>query len=162
MASSSTPYTRRHWMHPLRIPLGQLQVRSHRPQIETNHHIPRSDRIRQMCHLQEPKTEVHLIFRCPIYYEIEGCFHCLYRESRSSLSTFFRYQDQRCLALFIREIFCHRSQFLHATPRSWMTRTIKSYFHANPSDRSNKRRAESQDAIDSGLVKPRASPRPLP
>jgi hypothetical protein len=107
------PYTRRHWMHSLRIPLGQLRVGSHRLRIETDHHIPRSDRICQMCHLQEPETEMHLIFRCPIYYEIRGRYHCLYRDSGGSLSTFFRYQDQRCLALFIREIFSHRSQFLH-------------------------------------------------
>jgi hypothetical protein len=105
---------------------------------------------------------MHLIFRCPIYYEIRGRYHCLYRDSGGSLSTFFRYQDQRCLALFIREIFCHRSQFLHATPRLGMTRTITSYFHADPSDRSNKRRVESQSTLDSRLVRPRVSPQPLP
>jgi hypothetical protein len=162
MASSSTPLIHRHWMHSLRIPLGQLRVGSHRLRIETDHHIPRSDRICQMCHLQEPETEMHLIFRCPIYYEIRGRYHCLYRDSGGSLSTFFRYQDQRCLALFIREIFSHRSQFLHAMPRLGMTRTITSYFHVDPSDRSNKRRAESQSAPDNRLVRPRVSPQPPP
>jgi hypothetical protein len=41
----SPPYTCRHWMHSLRIPFGQLWVRSHRLLIETNHHIPWFDRI---------------------------------------------------------------------------------------------------------------------
>jgi hypothetical protein len=76
------PYTRKHWMHSLRIPLGQLLVGSHRLWIETNHHIPQYDRICQMCHLHEPKTEMHLIFRCPLYYEIRGHYHCLYRDSK--------------------------------------------------------------------------------
>jgi hypothetical protein len=70
------------------------------------------------------------------------------------------YQDQRCLALFIKEILCHKSQFLHTTPRLGMTRTITSYFHADPSDQSNKRRVESQSTLDSRLVRPR-SPHPL-
>jgi hypothetical protein len=43
-----------------------------------------------------------------------------------------------------------------------MTRTITSYFHVDPSDRSNKRRAESQSAPDSRLVRPRVSPQPPP
>jgi hypothetical protein len=137
------PYTRRHWMHSLKIPLGQFRVSSHQLRIETDHHIPQSDRICQMCHLQEPETEMHLIFSCPIYYEIRGCYHCLYWDWRGSLSTFFLHKDQRCLALFIREIFDRRSQFLHAMPRIGMTRTITSYFYVDPLDWSNKQRAES-------------------
>jgi hypothetical protein len=152
------PYTHRQRMHSLRIPLGQLQVDSHRHRIETVNHIPRSDRICQSCYLREPKTEMHPIFRCPIYYEIRERYHCLYRHSRGSLSTFFRYQDQRCLALFIKEIFSHRSQVLHAIPCLGMTRTITSYFHGDPSDQSNMRQAKSQSAPDSRLVRPRVSP----
>jgi len=105
---------------------------------------------------------LHLIFRCPIYYEIRGRYHCLYTDSRGSLSTFFRYQDQRCIALFIKEIFCHRSQFLNATPPLVLTRKITSYFHADPSNRSNKRRVEYQSALDNRLVRPWVSPQPLP
>jgi hypothetical protein len=156
------PYTRRHWMHSLRIPLGQLRVGSHRLRIETDHHIPQTDRICQMCHLQEPETEMHLIFRCPIYYEIRGRYHCLFRDSGGSLSTFFRYQDQRCLALFIREIFSHRSQFLHAMPCLGMTKMITSYFHVDPLDPNNKRWPESQSVPDNRLVRPRVSPQPPP
>ena len=115
-----------------------------------------------MCHLQESETEMHLIFRCLIYYEIRGRYHCLYRDLGGSLSTFFWYQDQRCLALFIRELFCHRSHLLHAMHRLGMTRTITSCFHADPSGWSNKQRVESQSTLDSRLVRPRVSPHPLP
>ena len=64
-----------HWMHALRIPLGQLRVGSHRLRVETDHQIDRPDRIYQLCHLQEVETESHFIFRCPIYYEIIGQLH---------------------------------------------------------------------------------------
>lgn len=107
------PHTRRHWMHSLRISLEQFQVGSHKLQIETYHHIPQFVRICQTCHLQELETKMHLIFRCSLYYEIKGHYHCLYWYLRGSLSTFFRYQDEQCLTLFIREIFSHRSQFLY-------------------------------------------------
>jgi hypothetical protein len=105
---------------------------------------------------------MHLIFRCLIYYEIRGCYHYLYRDSGGSFSTFFQYQDERCLALFIKEIFNHRSQFLHAMPRLGMTKTIASYFHVDPSNRSNKWWAESQSAPDNRFMRPCVSPRPPP
>jgi hypothetical protein len=149
-------------MHSLRIPLGQLRVGSHRLWIETDHHIPRLIGSTKCATYRSLEIEMHLIFRCPIYYEIRGRYHCLYRDSRGSLSTFFRYQDQRCLALFIREIFSHRSQFLHVMPHLGMTRTITSYFHVDPLDWSNKRQAESQSAPDNRLVRPHVSPQPPP
>jgi hypothetical protein len=111
-------------------------------------------------HLQELEIEMHLIFRFPIYYNIRGCYHCLYRDSWGSLSTFFGYQDQRCLALFIRQILSHRSQLLHTMPCLVMTRTITSYFPTNPLDQSNKRWTEFQSTLDSRLVRSRASPQP--
>jgi hypothetical protein len=39
---------------------------------------------------------------------------------------------------------------------------ITSYFHVDPSDRSNKRRVESQSTLDSRPVRPRVSLQPLP
>jgi hypothetical protein len=60
------PYMRRHWLHSIRIPLAQLWVDSHLPWIEMDCYIPWDDRTCQMCHLQEPETEMHLIFRCPL------------------------------------------------------------------------------------------------
>lgn len=55
-------------------------------------------------------------FRCSLYYEIRGHYHCLYRDSGGSLSTLFQYPNWACIALFIREIFRHRSQILHTLP----------------------------------------------
>jgi hypothetical protein len=81
-------------------------------------HIPRASRTWK---------KMHLIFRCPLYYDIRGHYHCLYRDLGGSLSTFFCYSDQRCLTLFIREIFSYRSQFLHVMPRLGMTKTIICY-----------------------------------
>ena len=63
-------YMFRHWLHALQIPLGQFRVGSHRLRVETNHQMDRSDKICQLCHLQEVETESHFLFRCPIYYEI--------------------------------------------------------------------------------------------
>jgi hypothetical protein len=76
-------YTFRHWVHALRIPLGQFRVGSHRLRVETDHQIDRPDRICQLCQLQEVETEEHFIFRCPIYYEIRGQFHCLFRGTQT-------------------------------------------------------------------------------
>jgi hypothetical protein len=122
--------------------------------VEIDHHIPRSDRVYQMCHLQEPESERHLIFWCLVYYEIRGRYYCLYRDSGGSLSTFFRYQDHRCLALFIREILNHRSQLLYTPPHPGKTRRITSCFHAFPPDHSNKRQSEFQSTLDHRVVRP--------
>jgi hypothetical protein len=46
-------YTLRHWMHALRIPLGQFRVGSHILRVEADHQIDRSDKICQLCHLRE-------------------------------------------------------------------------------------------------------------
>jgi hypothetical protein len=97
-----SPYTFHHWAHALRISPGQLRVESHRLRVETNHQIDRPDRIYQLCQLQEVKTKEHFIFRCPIYYEIRGLFHCLFK-GMQTLTIFFRYLNQRCLALYIQE-----------------------------------------------------------
>ena len=61
-------YTFRHWMHALRIPLGQFRVGSHRLRVELDHQIDRVDRICQLCHLREVETESNFIFRCSVYY----------------------------------------------------------------------------------------------
>jgi hypothetical protein len=104
-------YTLRHWIHALRIPLDQFRVGSHGLFIETDHQIDRSDKICQLCHLHEVKTEEHFLFRCPIYYDIKGRFHCLFRGIQT-LSGFFRYSDQRCLTLYMQEDLSLRAHIL--------------------------------------------------
>ena len=89
-------------MHALHIPLGQFRVGSHRLRVETNHQVDRPDRISLVFHLQEVKTEMHFILGCPVYYEIIGRFHCLFRDSQT-LAEFFRYPDQKCLASSMQE-----------------------------------------------------------
>jgi hypothetical protein len=93
-------YTLCHWMHALHIPLGQFRVSFCRLRVETDHHFDRSDRTCQLCHLHEFDTEEHFIFRCLIYYEIKGRFHCLFKGIQT-LFGFFKYPDQRSLALYI-------------------------------------------------------------
>ena len=82
-------YTSRLWMYSLRIPLSQFKVGSHR--VDIDHHILRAEKTCWLCYLQETQLEEHLIFRCPIYYEIKWWFHCLYRDQGNSLSIFFYY-----------------------------------------------------------------------
>lgn len=81
-------YTWRHWMHSLRIPLGQFRVGCHRldrhqpPYLATKHDLP-------YVSLQDLETEMHLIFRCPFFYVIIDCYYCLYWDLGSYLCTFF-------------------------------------------------------------------------
>jgi hypothetical protein len=41
------------------------------------------------CVTYRSQRQRHLIFQCPVYYEIRGRYYCLYRDSGGSLSTFF-------------------------------------------------------------------------
>jgi hypothetical protein len=131
-------YTLRHWMHALCIQLGQFRVGSHRLQAETQHQIDRSDRICQVCHLQKVENKVHFIFRCPVYYEIRGRFHCLFRESQI-LTGFFKYLDQRCLALYIQEALRFRVHTLQPPIRPDSTQRIITFFTVLPLGRGTKR-----------------------
>ena len=128
----------RHRMHALRIPLGKLRVGSHRLRVETDHQIDRSDRICQLCHLQEVETESHFIFRCSFYYEIRGRFHCLFRGPQT-LATFFRDTDQRCLTLNVQEVLRFRAQVLQPPTRPDTTQQITTFFSMLPSSRGTKR-----------------------
>jgi hypothetical protein len=105
-------YTFCHWMHALCILLGQFRVGSHRLRVETDHQIDRSDRtLPGMPFTGSGDREVHFIFGCPVYYEIRGRFHCLFRGSQT-LADFFRYPDQRCLALYMQEALKFRTHIL--------------------------------------------------
>jgi hypothetical protein len=57
----------------------------------------------------------HLIFHCPMYYEINRRSHCLYKESNISLTIFFQYLNHRCLALFLRKVGRHETKFMGST-----------------------------------------------
>ena len=55
------------------------------------------------------EDETHFLLRCPVYYEIRGRFHCLYRDGPHTLRSFMAYPDPRCLGLLIREMMLLRS-----------------------------------------------------
>jgi hypothetical protein len=135
-------------------------VGSHRLRVETDHQIDRPDRICQLCQLQEVETEEHFIFRCPIYYEIRGRFHCLFRGTQT-LTGFFRYLDQRCLALYIQEALRLRAHTLQPPTRPDPIRRITSFFPVLPSGRGTKRQTDTSAAPDSRSVRTRGTfPRP--
>ena len=50
--------------------------------------------------------------RCPIYYEIRGRYHCMFREGFGPVSRVMNYEDQRCLGLFLKELCRHRQMLL--------------------------------------------------
>jgi hypothetical protein len=149
-------YTLCHWAHALWIPLGQFRVGSHRLRVETDHQIDRPDRICQLCQLQEVETEEHFIFRCPIYYEIRGQFHCLFRGAQT-LTGFFSYPDQRCLALYIQEALRFRAHTLQPPTRPDPIRRITSFFTVLPSGRGTKRQTDTSTTPDSRSVRTRGT-----
>ena len=140
-------------MHALRIPLGQFRVGSHRLRVEGDHQIDQSDRIVQLCCLQEVETEEHFIFRCPIYYERRGRFHCLFREPQA-ISSLFRFPDQRCLALYIQEAFRLRSLSIQSPPRPDSTQRQTVFLTVLPPAQGTNRPTDSSPP-DPRSVRPR-------
>lgn len=151
------PYRYKYWMHWVKIPLGQPRVSSHRLRVETNHHIPQSTRIYQVCHLQELETKQHLISRCPIYYEIRGHYHCLYRDSGgSTLYLLLASKPEMFSPLHQGDFQIHISN-----PTCFNSFKCDSddhiIFSSDPGDRNNKRRAKIQSILDSRAVKHQVS-----
>lgn len=64
--------------------------------------LTKGGRMCLLCPLEEVDTLNFFVFRCPIYYEIRGRFHSLFKDNLCSLST-FKYANQQCLAQSIRE-----------------------------------------------------------
>ena len=102
-----------HLSHGLRCVIGQMRTSSHQLEIETGRFrgILAKDGIRQLCH-REPETELHFICHCPVYYEIRGRYHCLFRDGFGPLSKVMSFQDQRCLGLYLLEIHKYRESML--------------------------------------------------
>ena len=94
-----------HLSYNVRSAIGQIRTSSHNLEIETGRFrgIQGEERICQLCRI-EPETEEHHVCCCPVYYEIRGRFHCLFREGFGPLSRVMNYIDQRCLGLFLLEI----------------------------------------------------------
>ena len=106
-------YMDTHLSHGIRCAIGQIRTSSHQLRIETGRYsgLPADARICLLCHM-EPETELHYTCHCPVYYEIRGRFHCLFREGFGSLARVMRYEDQRCLGLFLLELRRHRESLM--------------------------------------------------
>lgn len=149
--SIHAPYMRHHWMHALCISLCQFKVSSHRLWVKLKHQLNRLDRIFQLCHLWEVETKVHFIFHCALYYEIKGQQHCLLRELQT-LSSFFKYPNQRWLALFIQEALRLCSHTICPPPRLVSTQIFTSSCMVLQSTRSIKKQTNSDTGYDPRLV----------
>jgi hypothetical protein len=107
------PYTYRHWMHSLRIPLGQLGlvlIEFEWRLITISHVLIGFARCVTYRSQRQRDTS---FFGALCTMRLEDVTTASTGTQGCSLSTFFRYQDQRCLAFFIREILSHKSQLLH-------------------------------------------------
>lgn len=128
-------YLSHHISFGLRYRIGQLRISSHPLAVEilrrdgTERHL----RVCRYCHLDEVEDEAHFLFRCPIYYEIRGRFHCLYRDGPHTLQSFLSYPDSRCVGLLLREMMLLRS---------WMPMDIPPLYAIDPEP------DESEDEID--------------
>ena len=58
------------------------------------------------------RNRIHHLCRCPVYYEIRGRFHCLFKEGFWPLARVMNFEDQRCLGLFLLELRKHREDLL--------------------------------------------------
>ncbi|KAH7422442.1 hypothetical protein KP509_12G008600 [Ceratopteris richardii] len=106
-------YMDTHLSYGVRCAIGRMRTSSHQLEIETGRYrrVPTQDRICRICHM-EPERELHYICHCSAYYEIRGCFHCLFREGFGPFSRAMGYEDQRCLGLFLLELRRHRDSLL--------------------------------------------------
>lgn len=94
-----------------------------------DHHLAQDLRVCRLFYL-EIEFEDHFIFGCSIYYEIKGRYHCLFRDSHGSLSTFFHYPNQHCLSLYLRETFLLRKPLMSSTQYPTGDCCITSFFLA--------------------------------
>ena len=106
-------YMDSHLSHGLRCVIGQMRTSPHQLEIETGRFrgIPAKDRTCQLCH-REPETELHFICHCPVYYEIRGRYHCLFRDRFGPLSKVMSFPDQCCLGLYLLEAREYRESIL--------------------------------------------------
>ena len=130
----------------LRCAIGQIRTSSHQLEIETGRFrgIPADNRICRLCHT-EPETELHYICHCTVYYEIRGRFHCLFREGFGPLDRVMRYEDQRCLGLYLLEIHRYRDSLLRRHGQRQSQRHISDFYRSDVSQPDDLSPAQSLD-----------------
>ena len=101
-------YMDMHLSHGLRCINSQMRTSSHQLEIEIGRlkGVLAKDRICQLCQ-RETEIELHFICHCPIYYEIRGRFHYLFK-SFGPLPKVMNFQDQQCLGLYLSKAHKHR------------------------------------------------------
>ena len=106
-------YMDTHLSHGLQCVIGQMHTSSHQLEMEIVRFrgVRAEAKIYLLCRI-EAQTELHHICHCLVYYEIRGCFHCLFREGFGPLARVMRYEDQRCLGLFLLELRRHRESLM--------------------------------------------------
>ncbi|MCO5599422.1 hypothetical protein L7F22_053525 [Adiantum nelumboides] len=125
-------YMDTHLSHGLRCATGQIRTSSNQLEIEFGRFqgIPPEDRLCKLCGI-EPETELHYVCHCTVYYEIRGRFHCLFKEGFGPLDRVMKYEDQRCLGLYLLEIHRHRITLLRRQRTRQNQRQIKEFFRSN-------------------------------
>ena len=125
-------YMDTHLSHGLRCAIGQIRTSSHQLEIEFGRFqgIPPEDRLCKLCGT-EPETELHYVCHCTVYYEIRGRFHCLFKEGFGPLDRVMKYEDQRCLGLYLLEIHRHRNTLLRRQRARQNQRQINDFFRSN-------------------------------
>ena len=127
-------YMDAHLSHGIRCVIGQIRTSLHNLEIEMGRFrgTQGEERMCQLCRI-EPKTEMHHICCCPVYYEIRGRFYCLFREGFGPLTGVMNYTDQRCLGLFLLEIRRFRDGLLKRSHHKGNTqKEITNFFKVQP------------------------------
>ena len=149
-----------HLSHGIRCAIGQMRTSSHQLEIETGRFrgVLAEARICQLCHI-EPETELHHICHCPVYYEIRGRFHCLFREGFGPLARVMRYQDQRCLGLFLLELRRHREGLLRRSDSGRHSQREITDFFRSQAQQSDEQAAQqtSESTCTRGILIDRAT-----
>lgn len=123
-------FTQRHWPHGLKFPLNKLKICSHRRQIESGHCIiVFHERIGYVSYALCKSWSMgkNFIFKCPMYYEICGRYHFLFRDTGESLSSFCCF-DESCLDIFMHEVVTQRRKTLQETLKPFPMGLIISSF----------------------------------
>ena len=152
-------YMDMHLSHGIQGVIGQKCTSSHQLEIETGRFrgVPAKARICQLCHI-EKERELHHIRHCPVYYEIQGCFHCLFREGFGPLARVMRDQDYRCLGLFLLELRRHREGLLRRSDSGRHSKREITDFFRPQTRQSNEHASQqtSESTCTRGILNDRA------
>ncbi|KAI5062682.1 hypothetical protein GOP47_0023221 [Adiantum capillus-veneris] len=88
----------------------------------------------------ELERGLHYTWHCPVYYEIQGRFHYLFKEGFGPFSRVMGNEDQRYLGLLLLEL-CRHKESLMRGEASKSQRKITSFFRPHSPHTSTERRS---------------------